>query len=92
MHTFIYFSLYLSREIKVVPLWIQITITVLSPAGELFSRSCIPGALDKEYNPSGKPVNLCEACQGGGYRKCKRNSDELYYGTTGAFRCLTERT
>ncbi|KAH3788478.1 hypothetical protein DPMN_166622 [Dreissena polymorpha] len=64
--------------------------TIFENLGELFSRSCIPGALDKEYNPSGKPVNLCEACQGGGYRKCKRNSDELYYGTTGAFRCLTE--
>ncbi|XP_052772422.1 melanotransferrin-like [Mya arenaria] len=64
--------------------------TIFNNLGELFSRSCIPGALDEEYNPSGKPVNLCEACQGGGYRKCKRNSDELYYGATGAFRCLTE--
>ncbi|WAR22228.1 TRFM-like protein [Mya arenaria] len=65
-------------------------MTLFNLKGELFSRSCIPGALDEEYNPSGKPVNLCEACQGGGYRKCKRNSDELYYGATGAFRCLTE--
>lgn len=61
-------------------------------SGQLFSRSCIPGALDKDYNPSQKPINLCEGCQGGGYRKCQRNSDELYYGATGAFRCLVEST
>jgi len=58
--------------------------------GQLFTRSCIPGALEKEYNPNQTPINLCEGCAGGGFRKCERNSDEQYYGTTGAFRCLTE--
>lgn len=64
--------------------------TIFENIGQLFTRSCIPGALDKEYNPSQKPINLCEGCAGGGYRKCQRNSDELYYGATGAFRCLVE--
>lgn len=64
--------------------------SIFENIGQLFSRSCIPGALDKDYNPSQKPINLCEGCQGGGYRKCQRNSDELYYGATGAFRCLVE--
>ena len=53
-------------------------------------RSCIPGALDKEYNPNQTPVNLCEGCASGGYRKCQRNSEEQYYGASGAFRCLVE--
>ncbi|KAL4231745.1 negative regulation of tumor necrosis factor (ligand) superfamily member 11 production [Mactra antiquata] len=64
--------------------------TIFENIGQLFTRSCIPGALDKDYNPSQLPVNLCEGCQGGGYRKCQRNSEELYYGATGAFRCLVE--
>lgn len=59
-------------------------------AGQLFTRSCIPGALDKDYNPNQKPINLCEGCAGGSYRKCARTSDEQYYGVTGAFRCLVE--
>ena len=59
-------------------------------AGQLFVRSCIPGALDREYNPSQTPVNLCEGCASGGYRKCQRNSEEQYYGASGAFRCLVE--
>ena len=58
--------------------------------GQLFTRSCIPGALDKEYNPNQAPINLCEGCAGGGYRKCSRTSEEQYYGVTGAFRCLVE--
>ena len=58
--------------------------------GELFVRSCIPGALDSEYNPGGKPINLCEGCAAGGYRKCQRNAEEQYYGASGAFRCLVE--
>jgi melanoma-associated antigen p97 len=59
--------------------------------GELFSRSCIPGALDSEYNPNVRPINLCEACGGGGFRKCQRNGEEQYYGASGAFRCLVEK-
>ncbi|XP_059175482.1 melanotransferrin-like isoform X2 [Physella acuta] len=64
--------------------------TIFRNIGELFSRSCIPGALDLEYNPKGRPINLCEGCAAGGYRKCQRNSEEQYYGATGSFRCLVE--
>jgi len=65
--------------------------TIFRNIGELFVRSCIPGALDSEYNPGGKPINLCEGCAAGGYRKCQRNAEEQYYGASGAFRCLVEK-
>ncbi|KAK3593059.1 hypothetical protein CHS0354_007848 [Potamilus streckersoni] len=65
--------------------------SIFENIGQLFSRSCIPGALEKEYNRNGKPINLCEGCAAGGYRKCQRNSDEPYYGPKGAFRCLVEK-
>ncbi|KAJ8317042.1 hypothetical protein KUTeg_004946 [Tegillarca granosa] len=65
--------------------------TVFENLGQLFVRSCIPGAMDSEYNPNQYPVNLCEACAAGGSRKCRRNSDEQYYGAAGAFRCLVEK-
>jgi len=64
------------------------SISLLS--GQLFTRSCIPGSVDKAYNPTQYPVSLCEACGAGGGKKCRRNSDEQYYGATGAFRCLVE--
>ncbi|KAK7109961.1 melanotransferrin-like [Littorina saxatilis] len=65
--------------------------TIFNNIGQLFVRSCIPGALDAEYNPNQSPVNLCEGCASGGYRKCQRNSEEQYYGASGAFRCLVEK-
>lgn len=65
--------------------------SIFENIGQLFVRSCIPGALDKEYNPNQTPVNLCEGCASGGYRKCQRNSEEQYYGPVGAFRCLVEK-
>lgn len=65
--------------------------TIFENIGQLFTRSCIPGALDKDYNPNQNPINLCEGCAGGSYRKCARTSDEQYYGVTGAFRCLVEK-
>ena len=59
--------------------------------GELFRRSCVPGILDTQYNAAGtNPVNLCENCAAGGMDKCQRNTRELYYGDSGAFRCLVE--
>ncbi|KAH9500931.1 hypothetical protein Btru_069230 [Bulinus truncatus] len=64
--------------------------TIFRNIGELFTRSCIPGSLDTEYNPNVRPVNLCEGCGANGYRKCLRNSEEHYYGSSGAFRCLVE--
>ncbi|XP_067937048.1 transferrin 2-like [Watersipora subatra] len=59
--------------------------------GELFRRSCVPGILDSHYNKAGtNPVNLCENCGAGGMDRCQRNTRELYYGDSGAFRCLVE--
>ncbi|KAK6177967.1 hypothetical protein SNE40_012821 [Patella caerulea] len=65
--------------------------SIFENLGQLFVRSCIPGALDKEYNPNQMPINLCEGCGAQGYSKCMRNSVEQYYGASGAFRCLVER-
>ncbi|XP_025096209.1 melanotransferrin-like [Pomacea canaliculata] len=65
--------------------------SIFNNIGQLFVRSCIPGALDKEYNPNQTPISLCEGCAAGGYRKCLRNSDEQYFGSSGAFRCLVEK-
>ncbi|KAH9500928.1 hypothetical protein Btru_069227 [Bulinus truncatus] len=65
--------------------------TIFRNIGELFTRSCISGSLDTEYNPSVRPVSLCEGCKANGYSKCLRNSEEFYYGSTGAFRCLVEK-
>jgi len=65
---------------------------VYHAVGQLFSKSCVPGVLNYQYNPYGtNPVNLCEACQSGGPYRCQRNDEELYYGNTGAFRCLAEK-
>lgn len=64
--------------------------TIYKNLGQLFIRSCIPGALDRDYNPQRQPLNLCEGCGSGGFRQCQRNSEELYYGASGAFRCLVE--
>nr|CAK18226.1 transferrin [Pogona vitticeps] len=56
--------------------------------GKFFSESCAPGA------PIESP--LCRLCKGSepGSRieknKCKDNSNEIYYGYNGAFRCLIE--
>ena len=60
-------------------------------AGQFFSKSCVPGVLHEAYNTQdSNPVNLCEACASGGHERCVRNNNELYYGNSGAFRCLTE--
>jgi len=58
---------------------------------ELIARSCIPGILSSPYNPTGKnPLNLCEICSAGGQDRCLPDSRELYYGDSGAFRCMLE--
>ncbi|XP_035279004.1 transferrin-a isoform X2 [Anguilla anguilla] len=50
-----------------------------------FSESCAPGADEGS--------SLCKLCKGkynrGGV-KCRANTEELYYGNSGAFRCLAE--
>ncbi|XP_004034071.2 lactotransferrin [Gorilla gorilla gorilla] len=51
---------------------------------EYFSQSCAPGSDPRS--------NLCALCIGDeqGENKCVPNSNERYYGYTGAFRCLAE--
>ncbi|XP_038608253.1 serotransferrin [Tachyglossus aculeatus] len=55
--------------------------------GEYFSESCAPGS---DVNS-----NLCALCAGNPktdqVHKCVANSNEQYYGYTGAFRCLVEK-
>ena len=61
--------------------------------GQFFSKSCVPGVLDSDYNTKGtNPINLCESCASGGQDRCLRNDEELYFGNSGAFRCLVECT
>lgn len=57
--------------------------------GEFFSRSCIPGALESQYNPKGdNPSTMCSMC--GGVDKCARNSSNPFYSYNGAFRCFIQ--
>lgn len=57
-----------------------------------FSKSCAPGILDTYYNPwRTNPVSMCEACSTAGPRRCLRSDEELYYGSSGSFRCLVEK-
>ncbi|KAI8511347.1 antigen p97 [Branchiostoma belcheri] len=59
--------------------------------GSFFSKSCVPGAQSPEYNPDGtNPESLCSLCVGEGENRCVRNTNEPYYGYSGAFRCLVE--
>ncbi|TNN12749.1 Melanotransferrin [Schistosoma japonicum] len=59
--------------------------------GELISRACVPGILNKAYDQTGtNSLNLCELCTGGNADRCHRDNLELYYGDAGAFRCLIE--
>ncbi|CAH1266101.1 LTF [Branchiostoma lanceolatum] len=59
--------------------------------GKFFSKSCVPGAQSPEYNPDGtNPESLCSLCVGEGDNRCVRNTNEPYYGYSGAFRCLVE--
>jgi melanoma-associated antigen p97 len=60
-------------------------------AGEYFGRSCIPGAMDYNYNTlKTNPRALCLRCYSKGSDYCSRSQREYFYGDTGAFRCLTE--
>lgn len=60
-------------------------------AGEYFGRSCIPGALDYNYNTlKTNPRALCLKCYSKGSDYCSRSQREYFYGDTGAFRCLNE--
>ncbi len=59
--------------------------------GEYFGRSCVPGAQDYDYNTLlTNPRALCLRCYSKGADYCSRNHKEMYYGDTGAFRCINE--
>ncbi|XP_027704621.1 melanotransferrin isoform X2 [Vombatus ursinus] len=60
---------------------------VFQAVSEFFSASCVPVNNAKDY-----PPQLCELCVGDdhGLNKCLGNSQERYYGYSGAFRCLAE--
>ena len=59
--------------------------------GEYFGRSCVPGALDYDYNRlKTNPRSLCLKCYSKGSDYCSRSQREMFYGNSGAFRCLTE--
>lgn len=55
---------------------------------EFFSASCVP-----VNNPKNYPSSLCALCVGDeqGHNKCVGNSQERYYGYSGAFRYLAGR-
>lgn len=60
-------------------------------AGEYFGRSCIPGAMDYDYNTlRTNPRSLCLRCYSKGADYCARSQHEMFYGDAGAFRCLDE--
>ncbi|XP_049631578.1 melanotransferrin [Suncus etruscus] len=62
---------------------------VLTAVSEFFDASCVP-----VNNPTASfPSSLCSLCVGDeqGRNKCAGNSQERYYGDSGAFRCLAEK-
>ncbi|XP_004835081.1 lactotransferrin [Heterocephalus glaber] len=69
----------------IIPMGLLFNQTGSCRFGEFFSQSCAPGA-----DPASP---LCALCVGNdrGENKCVANSQERYYGYTGAFRCLAER-
>ncbi|XP_071470991.1 melanotransferrin [Marmota flaviventris] len=60
---------------------------ILTAVSEFFNASCVP-----VNNPKSYPSSLCALCVGDeqGRNKCVGNSQERYYGDSGAFRCLVE--
>uniref|UniRef100_A0ACB8FB33 Uncharacterized protein n=2 Tax=Sphaerodactylus townsendi TaxID=933632 RepID=A0ACB8FB33_9SAUR len=69
-----------------LPMGLIINETGITDVDHFFSEGCSPGS------PVDSP--LCNLCVGSGstppVHKCAPNSNELYYGYTGAFRCLVE--
>ena len=62
-----------------------------SNLGEYFGRSCVPGSLDYDYNRLKiNPRALCLKCYSKGSDYCSRLQREMFYGSSGAFRCLTD--
>ncbi|XP_069329604.1 lactotransferrin isoform X1 [Eulemur rufifrons] len=67
-----------------IPIGLLFSQTDSCKFDEFFSESCAPG--------SAPGSSLCALCVGNdrGEDKCVPNSNERYYGYTGAFRCLAE--
>lgn len=69
-----------------IPMGLIINETGRSDVDHFFREGCAPGS------PEDSP--LCNLCVGSGstppVHKCAPNSNERYYGYTGAFRCLVE--
>ncbi|XP_063080383.1 melanotransferrin isoform X3 [Cavia porcellus] len=63
-------------------------LSPLPGVSEFFNGSCVPGS-----EARGFPSSLCAVCAGDakGWNKCVANSQERYFGDSGAFRCLTEK-
>ncbi|XP_005383500.2 PREDICTED: lactotransferrin [Chinchilla lanigera] len=69
----------------IIPMGLLFNQTGSCRFGDFFSQSCVPGA-----PPASR---LCALCVGNdrGENKCVPNSQERYFGYSGAFRCLAER-
>ena len=60
-------------------------------AASFFTKACVPGAMNQEYQPTGLSFpHMCDLCHGTSFRFCRRDHSEDYFGNTGAFRCLVE--
>ncbi|CAG0918305.1 unnamed protein product, partial [Notodromas monacha] len=59
-------------------------------ASEFFSKSCAPGATNRDYNNGRTWNNLCDLCHGSTGSFCSRDASEPFFGFSGAFRCLVE--
>ncbi|GFR00340.1 ovotransferrin [Trichonephila clavata] len=60
-------------------------------AAEFFQKSCVPGALSREYTIGDTQYNtLCDLCHGSSSYFCSKSSHEPFFGHTGALRCLVE--
>ncbi|XP_060060837.1 lactotransferrin [Erinaceus europaeus] len=68
-----------------IPLNQLLSMTGECQLGSFFNESCVPGSDPKS--------NLCALCVGNnaGQHKCAPNSEERYYGDSGALRCLAEK-